>query len=74
MYDLAQNTGWVNVGIDHDTPAFAVESIARWWRGMGKQTYPTTTELLITADAGGSNSARSRAWRVELQRFATAVA
>src|SRR5262245_54040113 len=68
-YDLAQNTGWVNVGVDHDTPAFAVESIARWWRGMGKQTYPMATELLITADAGGSNSARSRAWKVELQRF-----
>jgi len=70
VYDLAQNTGWVNVGIDHDTPAFAVESIARWWRSMGKQTYPSATELLITADAGGSNSARSRAWKVELQRFA----
>jgi hypothetical protein len=70
VYDLAQNTGWVNVGVDHDTPAFAVESIARWWRGMGKKTYPTATALLITADAGGSNSARSRAWKVELQRFA----
>ena len=70
VYALAQNTGWVNVGIDHDTPAFAVESIARWWRSMGKQTYPSATELLITADAGGSNSARSRAWKVELQRFA----
>jgi hypothetical protein len=70
VYDLAQNTGWVNVGIDHDTPAFAVESIARWWRGMGQKTYPTATELLITADAGGSNSARSRVWKVELQRFA----
>lgn len=70
VYDLAQNTGWVNVGIDHDTPAFAVESIARWWRGMGTHTYPAATELLITADAGGSNSARSRAWKVELQRFA----
>jgi hypothetical protein len=70
VYDLAQNTGWVNVGIDHDTPAFAVESIARWWRSMGKRTYATATELLITADAGGSNSARSRAWKAELQRFA----
>jgi hypothetical protein len=70
VYDLAQNTGWVNVGIDHDTPAFAVESIARWWRGMGKKTYPSATALLITADAGGSNSARSRVWKVELQRFA----
>ena len=70
VYDLAQNTGWVNVGVDHDTPAFAVESIARWWRSMGKKNYPSATTLLITADAGGSNSARSRAWKVELQRFA----
>jgi hypothetical protein len=71
VYDLAQNTGWVSVGIDHDTPAFAVRSIARWWRQMGKRTYPDTRELLITADAGGSNSTRSRLWKVELQRFAT---
>jgi hypothetical protein len=70
VYDLAQNTGWVNVGVDHDTAAFAVESIARWWRSMGKKNYPSATTLLITADAGGSNSARSRAWKVELQRFA----
>lgn len=70
VYDLAGNTGWVSVGIDHDTPAFAVASIARWWRHMGKRTYPGTQELLITADAGGSNSARSRLWKVELQRFA----
>ena len=70
VYDLAQNTGWVNVGIDHDTPAFAVESIARWWHDMGTTTYPAATELLITADAGGSNSARARAWKLELQRFA----
>ena len=60
VYDLAQNTGWVSVGIDHDTPAFAVESIARWWRYMGKKTYPDACDLLITADAGGSNSARAR--------------
>jgi hypothetical protein len=70
VYDLAQNTGWVSVGIDHDTPAFAVESIARWWRYMGKQTYPDARELVITADAGGSNSARAGLWKVELQRFA----
>jgi hypothetical protein len=70
VYDLAQNTGCVNVGVDHDTAAFAVESIARWWRSMGKKNYPSATTLLITADAGGSNSARSRAWKVELQRFA----
>jgi hypothetical protein len=70
VYDLGRNTGWVSVGIDHDTPAFAVESIARWWRYMGRKTYPDARELLITADAGGSNSARARLWKVELQRFA----
>ncbi len=70
VYDLAQNAAWVNVGIDHDTPAFAVESIARWWRNMGKKVYPDRTELLITADAGGSNGYRSRLWKAELQRFA----
>jgi hypothetical protein len=70
VYDVGRNTGWVNVGIDHDTPAFAVESIARWWRYMGKQTYPDAHELLITADAGGSNSARSRLWKMELQHLA----
>ena len=64
VYDLARNTGWVSVGIDHDTPAFAVESIARWWRYMGKQAYPDARELLITADAGGSNGARARLWKV----------
>lgn len=70
VYDLSRNTGWVNVGVDHDTPAFAVESIARWWRSMGKRVYPHASELLITADGGGSNAARSRLWKVELQRFA----
>jgi DDE family transposase len=70
VYDLARNTGWVSVGTDHDTPAFAVESLARWWRDMGKHAYPDTQTLLITADAGGSNSARSRLWKVELHRFA----
>jgi hypothetical protein len=64
--DPVQNTGWVSVGIDHDTPAFAVESIARWWRTMGKKTYPGAREVLITADAGGSNSARARLRKVEL--------
>ena len=70
VYDLARNTGWVSVGTDHDTPAFAVESIARWWRYMGKHASADAQTLLITADAGGSNSARSRLWKVELQRFA----
>lgn len=70
VYDLARNTGWVNVGVDHDTPAFAVESIARWWRSMGKRAYPDATKLLITADGGGSNAARSRLWKLELQQLA----
>ena len=70
IYDLAKNTGWVNVGIDHDTPEFAVESIAKWWQRMGKRVYPDAKELLITADSGGSNSARSRLWKLALQRFA----
>ena len=70
VYDVTRNTGWVNVGIDHDTPAFAVESIARWWQLMGKRTYPSAAELLITADGGGSNASRSRLWKRELQAFA----
>jgi transposase len=70
IYDLAQNEGWVSVGTDHDTPAFAVAAIREWWLRMGKSTYPTATELLITADSGGSNSARARLWKVELQRLA----
>ena len=70
IYDLAQNKGWVNVGIDHDTAAFAVESIRRWWQGAGQARYPGTTRLLITADGGGSNGARLRLWKWELQRLA----
>jgi hypothetical protein len=70
VYDLAQNQGWVTVGIDHDTAAFAVASIARWWQGMGQAAYPNATSLLITADGGGSNASRSRLWKLELQRLA----
>jgi hypothetical protein len=70
VYDLAHNTGWVSVGVDHDTAAFAVESIRRWWQSMGKPVYPGAKQLLITADAGGSNGARVRLWKVELQKFA----
>jgi hypothetical protein len=66
VYDLDANAGWVNVGIDHDTAAFAVESIRRWWNGIGKQTYPSARRLLITADAGGSNGYRTRAFKTEL--------
>jgi hypothetical protein len=70
VYDLARNTGWVNVGIDHDTAAFAVESIRRWWAGLGQTVYPQATRLLITADGGGSNGSRVRLWKLELQRLA----
>ncbi|MCX4904769.1 ISAzo13 family transposase [Streptomyces sp. NBC_00878] len=70
IYDLAANTGWVSVGTDHDTAAFAVESIRRWWSGQGRFDYPRATRLLITADAGGSNGYRTRAWKTELASFA----
>jgi transposase len=70
VYDLARNTGWVSVGMDHDTAAFAVESIRRWWQCMGEPVYPKASRLLITADAGGSNGPRLRLWKVELQKLA----
>ncbi len=70
VYDLAANAGWVNVGTDHDTAAFAVESIRRWWKAMGQAAYPHARRLLVTADAGGSNSYRTRAWKAELAAFA----
>ena len=70
VYDLAQNEAWVSVGIDHDTAAFAVESIRRWWWSMGQPVYPDATRLLITADAGGSNGYRLRLWKIELQKLA----
>ena len=70
VYDLAANAGWVNVGIDHDTAAFAVESIRRWWTQAGQARYPQAQRLLITADGGGSNGSRVRLWKRELQRLA----
>jgi Rhodopirellula transposase DDE domain len=70
VYDRGRNEGWVNVGCDHDTASFAVESIRRWWRCMGRKVYPDATELLISADAGGSNGYRPRLWKVELQHLA----
>ncbi|NHZ67123.1 ISAzo13 family transposase [Massilia genomosp. 1] len=70
VYDLSNNNGWVNVGIDHDTAEFAVESIRRWWREMGATAYPGAKRLLITADCGGSNGYRVRLWRLELQKLA----
>ena len=70
VYDLGRNAGWVSVGIDHDTAAFAVNTIRRWWKHMGRKAYPQARSLLITADSGGSNGARVRLWKWELQRFA----
>jgi Rhodopirellula transposase DDE domain len=70
VYDLAANAGWVNVGTDHDTATFAVESIRRWWNAAGRGDYPHARRLLITADAGGSNGYRTRAWKTELAALA----
>jgi transposase len=70
VYDMTRNEAWVSVGRDHDTPAFAVASIRQWWTMMGRQAYPHAESLFITADAGGSNGYRSRAWKTGLQRLA----
>jgi hypothetical protein len=71
IYDVAANTGQVNVGVDHETAAFAVESIRRWWTSAGVQAYPGACHLLITADCGGSSGNRRRLWKVELAQLAT---
>src|SRR5215510_6525848 len=73
VYDEATNSGWVSVGIDHDTAEFAVETVRRWWRHMGSRVYPQAKRLLITADGGGSNGSRCRLWKVELQRLADEI-
>jgi hypothetical protein len=70
IYDIADNVGWVNLGISHDTAVFSVESIRRWWYELGTTRYPTATRLLITADCGGSNGVRLRLWKRELQVLA----
>jgi hypothetical protein len=70
VYDMARNEAYVSVGQNHDTPAFAVASIRTWWMKMGRRAYPNADELLITADAGGSNGYRARSWKVELQKLA----
>lgn len=70
VYDILHNTGFVNVGIDHDTASFAVESMRRWWKGVGKKLYAGKKELLITSDGGGSNGVRNRLWKKELQCLA----
>ena len=73
VYDQTANTGWVGVGVDHDTAEFAVETLRRWWRNMGRRVYPQATKLLVTADGGGSNGSRCRLWKMELQRFADEI-
>jgi len=73
VYDIGQNKGWVNVGCDRDTAEFAVFSIRQWWHNMGKEMYPNASQLVMTADGGGSNSSRSKLWKVELQRFSNEI-
>ena len=73
VYDIGMNEGWVSVGDDHDTAAFAVNAIRRWWETMGRQRYPKAKRLLVTADAGGSNGYRNRLWKVELARLAAEI-
>lgn len=70
VYDILRNSGFINVGVDHDTAVFAVESIRRWWRTIGKRLYSKSRKLLITSDAGGSNGAKNRLWKKELQKLA----
>jgi Rhodopirellula transposase DDE domain len=70
IYDLASNAGWVSVGMNNDTAAFAVQTIRRWWQEVGRRGYPLATRLTITADGGGSNGSRLRLWKRELQRLA----
>lgn len=73
VYDVGANTGWVSVGTDHDTAAFAVNTIATWWNEVGKPMYPNASRLLISADGGGSNGYRTRLWKTELAKFAAAT-
>jgi Rhodopirellula transposase DDE domain len=70
VYDIADNAGWVSVGIDHDTAAFAANAIRSWWKLMGSERYPNARNLLISADGGGSNGSRVRLWKIELQKLA----
>jgi hypothetical protein len=73
VYDLANNEGWVSVGTNHDTAEFAAASIGRWWREMGRKRFPKATRLMVTADGGGSNSSRSRLWKMALQELADRI-
>jgi len=73
VYDIARNEGWVSVGVDHDTAQFAVATIQRWWRKLGRKKYPKSRRILIVADGGGSNGYRTRLWKVELQKLADKI-
>jgi hypothetical protein len=73
VYDMTNNVGWVSVGTDHDTAAFAVNAIRRWWRTMGRKRHPKAKRLMISADGGGSNGYRVRQWKVELQKLADEI-
>jgi len=73
VYDIGADAGWVSVGVDHDTAAFAVQTIRRWWQSVGTGAYPNATELFVTADGGGSNGARVRLWKLELQKLADEI-
>jgi hypothetical protein len=73
VYDIADDSAWVSVGVDHDTCVFSVATIERWWEEVGRHKYPNATSLLITADGGGSNGHRPWRWKFELARFATAT-
>jgi len=73
IYDIGKNDGWVNVGVDKDTAAFAVESIRRWWNDTGKENYPKAKQIVITADGGGSNGSRVRLWKTQLQDFCNEI-
>src|SRR5712691_6825262 len=70
VYDQAENTGWVSVGVSHDTAQFAAATLRQWWEQMGSLVYPKARQLLVTADGGGSNGSRSRLWKVALQKVA----
>ena len=73
VYDILKNTGWVSVGIDHDTATFAVKTIGKWWKKMGKGTYPKARSLLVIADSGGSNGTRVKLWKWELQKLSNKI-
>ena len=73
VYDIMRNAGFVNVGVSHDTAEYAVESVRKWWYGIGRETYPGAKSVYITADSGGSNGVRVKLWKVKLQELADEI-